>query len=603
MFRYVAFAWDASRPEVSAFAEQLGRTLQQQAGWSATLQRAGLLVLVHGETPGVNQAYALQGGQGVVLGKVFRRRDLVASPSADQQSDSITSREANRILAAGGQVLVDEFWGRYVAFLQAADGSTDVVRDPSGTLPCHLLRHEGLAIVFSWLEDVLQLLNDRAPWRWTPRVDQDAIANQLREGAITGRQACLEGLTHLIAGERLNLHSGARATLWDGTAFARSPLKCDIQEAADRLRDLVRACTATWARCCATILMRLSGGVDSSILLTCLAPTRVAADVIGLNYFSEGSNSDERHYARLVAMKVGRDLLEQQRDPGFRIERVLQVARMPDPMPYIGSMNAGTDARLAASYGARSMFTGGGGDSLFYEFPAWWPAADYFHNEGLNAGFVSAATDAARLGRLSVWRTIALALTRTRGPNIGEKTTTAHTALLAPDLRNKAAVPQRLLHPAVQQAAGLPLGKYMQTIALLHPIGYYDPFEQANAPETVNPLLSQPLVEYCLQLPTYQLIQGGRGRALARRAFAKDLPQQIVNRRSKGGMEDHAKAVLESNLDLIRELLLDGQLAARGLIDRPKVGELLSGRPTTLPSATSQIHSLVAIEAWLTRWV
>ncbi len=143
----------------------------------------------------------------------------------------------------------------------------------------------------------------------------------------------------------------------------------------------------------------------------------------------------------------------------------------------------------------------------------------------------------------------------------------------------------------------------MQTTALLYPIGYYDPFEQAAAPEIVNPLLSQPLMEYCLQLPTYLLIQGGRGRALARRAFADDLPAQVINRRSKGDMEEHVKAVLQSNLAFVRELLLDGQLAARGLIDRPKVEELLSGRPTTLSSAAGQIHSLVAIEAWLARWV
>lgn len=602
MFRYITLAWDASHEDVSAIAENLGRAWQRRVGWNVALQRPGLQVFVHGETPGVNQALPLQGGQGTVLGKVFRRRAATDHASSIARESKITATEADLIIGTAGQSLVDDFWGRYVAFVQTADGSTHAIRDPSGTLPCHLLRHRDVAIVFSWLEDVLLLLNEQAPQRWAPHVNMDAIAQQLLDGTMSGRNASLAGITHLIPGERVDLRSGAKTTLWSGVAFARSPLRCDAEEVARLLRERVQACVAAWASCYDTILMRLSGGVDSSILLSCLSPARTPADVIALNYHSEGANSDERQYARLVAMKVGRDLLEQQRDPGFRIERVLQMARLPDPAPYIGLMNAATDARVAASYGAPAMFTGGGGDSLFYEFSKWWPAADYLHIAGLNAGFVAAAMDSARLGRLSVWRTMVLALARTTGPSAAESPSIGYSALLTEDLREQHDASRRQIHPVVEQAEGLPLGKYMQTIALLYPIGYYDPFEQAAAPELVNPLLSQPLMEFCLQLPTYLLIQGGRGRALARRAFAGDLPPQVVNRRSKGGMEEHVKAVLQANLGFVRELLLDGELNARGFLDRHKLEELLSGRPTTLSNAASQIHSLVAIEAWLTRW-
>jgi len=602
MFRYIAIAWDASRADASSFAEHLGRACQDQAGWRVPLQRIGLQVLVRGESPGVNEARPLQGGQGIVLGQLFRQRDLEGTSSSSSKHLTFTSQEAARILNTGGQALIDEFWGRYVAFLPTSVASTCAIRDPSGTLPCHLLRHGGVAIVFSWLEDLLLLLDGRSPHPWRPAVDGEVIAEQLRAGAMTGRQACLEGVSHLIAGECLDLELGTRRLLWDGVALARSPVNDRIPEAARLLRDRVRACTRAWAACYDTLLMRLSGGIDSSILLSCLSPASSPTDVIGINYFSEGANSDERHYARLVARRVGRDLLEKERDRGFRIERVLEMARMPDPSPYIGWMNARTDASLAASYGAAAMFTGGGGDALFYEFPTWWPAADYFHNEGLNAGFVAAAMDGARLGRLSVWRTMVLALTRTRGPNAVENPATGYGDLLAGDLQSQPTELQRWAHPVRDAAEGLPLGKYMQTLALLYPIGYYDPFERDAAPELVNPLLSQPLMEYCLQLPTYVLAHGGRGRALARRAFADDLPPQVINRRSKGGMDEHVKAVLQTNLDVVRELLLDGQLSARGLIDRRRVEALLSGRPTTLASASSQIHSLVAVEAWLSRW-
>jgi asparagine synthase (glutamine-hydrolysing) len=165
----------------------------------------------------------------------------------------------------------------------------------------------------------------------------------------------------------------------------------------------------------------------------------------------------------------------------------------------------------------------------------------------------------------------------------------------APDLR-------RFVHPLHDALSQLSIGKFMQTAGLLYPLGYYDPFERESAPELVNPLLSQPVVELCLRLPTYLLSAGGRGRDLARRAFSGDLPAQIANRRSKGGMEEHIKSVLELNIGLVRELLLNGELNRLGLLDTSRLDTLLSGRPTAMSGAPAQLHGLVAIEAWLTRW-
>jgi len=569
MFRFIALAWDSSQTAASSAAAHLGQAWQERADWTPALVRPGLQVFTFGEKSGVNQASPLQGDQGIVLGKMFHRRDRDSVP---ERNVTITCKEAAGILSSCGRDLVNNFWGRYVAFLPTLSGTTCVLRDPSGTLPCYLIRHEGVSIVFSWLEDVLQMLGQHAP----RQVNWDALTAQLLRGALIGHETGLQGVIQVLPGELFDLHSETKALLWNATDFARSTARHDANEAAQLLRQSVQACTEAWASCYDTLLLRLSGGVDSSILLSCLAPGRTKADVISVNYHSEGSDSDERHYARLAAARVGRDLLERERDVGFRIDRILQIARMPDPVPYVGWMNAGTDARLAAAHGAPAMFTGAGGDSLFFEFPRWWPAADYLCKEGLNAGFAAAAMDAARLGKLSIWRTIALALKQRTGPSLQERNLMGHDALLALDISVGNDETNRFVHPAARDAGDLPIGKYMQTMALIYPLGYYDPFERASAPELVNPLLSQPLVELCLQLPTYLLTQGG--------------------------MEEHVKAVLLSNIDFAREVLLDGQLAARGLLDRKRLAELLSGRPTALAGPISQIHSLVAVEAWLSRW-
>jgi asparagine synthase (glutamine-hydrolysing) len=275
---------------------------------------------------------------------------------------------------------------------------------------------------------------------------------------------------------------------------------------------------------------------------------------------------------------------------------------MADPVPYIGWMNSGTDARFASAYAAPAMFTGAGGDALFFEIPMWWPAADYLRIRGLDAGFAAAALDAARLGKVSIWQAIAQAAQERVRPKLAARVPRGYEGLLSDGIQHEALDWRRFIHPALCEATDLPIGKYTQTVALMHPIGYYDPFEQDSAPELVNPLLSQPLIELCLRLPTYVLTQGGQGRALARQAFAPDLPQKIIQRRTKGGMESHIKTVLQANIDLVRSLLLDGELCRRGMLDRAKVEALLSGRPTALPGPISQIHAVAAIEAWLSRW-
>src|SRR5260221_11693945 len=201
--------------------------------------------------------------------------------------------------------------------------------------------------------------------------------------------------------------------------------------------------------------------------------------------------------------------------------------------------------------------------------------------------------DAARLGRVSVWNALAFAAGEQVWPRVvAGEVSSPSSGFFGEALRSRKLQQGRFVHPHLP-GARLPPGKHIQTASLMYPLGYYDPFEQARAPELVNPLLSQPLVELCLGLPTYLLTQGGYGRALARRAFAAALPARIATRRSKGGMEEHLKEVLNSNLDFARSVLIDGELVRRGLLDRAAVEEVLSGKPTTLPGSLGHIHAFI----------
>jgi len=598
MFRYVGLAWDSAVAEHAGAAQRLSLAFRSRPQWRPELVRPGLHVYTAGARQGANGAYLLPAERGVVLGKLFRRSDFDHPTSPDLD---LKPTEADKIQQTGGRALIEDFWGRYVAFLLDEAGAIGVLRDPSGALPCFRMHHEGVSIVFSWLEDVLDIL----PWVPIPKVNWTSLAAHILFVKLGGHETALEGVQQVLPGEAVPLapDTAPPVLLWNAAKVAREPMDIDRGKAAELLRRTVRSCARSWANCHDSILLRLSGGVDSSILLSCLDPDGTLAQVTCLNYHSPGADSDERQYARLAAQRARRPLLERERATHVRLDRMLDVARTPGPSNYVGRLGAaGMDAVFASELGASALFTGAGGDQLFFELRCCWPAADYLHVRRLDTGFWAAAMDAARLGRVSVWKSLRQAIADRVRPADPWQDAGRYLSLINADALPRPGERERFVHPALLPGHGLPVGKLNQTLQLLHPVDYYDPYDREAAPEAVDPLLSQPLIELCLRLPTYVLTHGGRGRALARQAFAADLPTEIANRRSKGGLEEHVQLVLQRNLDFARSLLLDGELVRRGILDRRRLEEALSGRHTTLAAHAFEIHVYIGIEAWLQRW-
>ncbi len=598
MFRYIAFAWHANSPSAAAASLRLGQAINAQPTWQQAFAGHGLQVFITGARRGVNEAVVLPDAAGVLLGKVFRRTDLGHEQPA---GFTPTREEARHIGRSGGQALIADYWGRYIAFLARDPAGTLILRDPSGALPCFHMQFAGVTIIFSWLEDVLTSL----PCIPAPSVDWQGLAEHILYRKIGGRGTALEGTRKLLPGEALAVEDGAvrPRLLWNAADIARQATSLTPAQAAPQLRATVRACARAWASCHARLLLRLSGGVDSSILLSCLDEDSTPATVICVNYHSAGPDSDERAYARLAAARAKRLLVERERDQGFRLEHALDVARTPEPSSYVGRAGIGRlDAALARQHHAEAVFTGGGGDQLFFELRGCWPAADYLHTRGLNAGFLAALLDAARLGRVSVWRALRLVLasrlTRTQPWDAAG----THLTLIDPGSLPRHGVRGKFLHPALRSGDHLPAGKARQAMQLLVPLDYYDPYQRESAPEMVNPLLSQPVIELCLRLPTYVLTHGGQGRGLARQAFAADLPVEIARRRTKGSMGNHLRLMLHRSSVLARSLLLEGELVHHGLLDRAKVEQAMSSMSTTSLAQHYEIHACLGIEAWLQRW-
>lgn len=599
MFRYIALCWDHRDGGADAAATRCCMSVRRQPSWSCVFASDGLQVYMTGARAGQNGALPLPGGRGIVLGRVFRRLDPDADAVAPQVV-SVSGAEAAALAQGHGAGLTDRLWGRYVAFLCCEDGPR-VLRDPTGALPCHRVTHQGADVVFSWLEDALALLPDLP----APTVDLQAVAVHLGHGRSSGPATGLTGVTRVLPGESAPIGPGPgrRASLaWDAGTFAREARRSDPHGLPARLRRTTRACVQAWASDGGPVLLRLSGGLDSSIVLSCLTPDDTTAPVTCVNHRSAGTDGDERAFARLAAAHAHRTLIERERDAGEPLETILGVALTPDPGGLVGRLGSGRlDAALAGAVGAHRVFTGAGGDQLFFALPCCWPLADHLHTRGVDSDLWRVALDTARLGRVSVWAAIGAALRERVRPGDPWPPARRPPALLCRDAWVAAPPRDRYLHPALALGHGLPVGKASQLMQLLQPIDYYDPLLRDAAPEVVHPLLSQPLVELCLATPIADLVRGGQGRALAREAFRGDLPDRIRGRRSKGGMGDHLARLLANNRDTARSLLLDGELARHGLLDRRTTAQRLAGQVPVADAARFELIQCLGVEAWMRR--
>src|SRR5688500_4410886 len=118
MFKYVALAWSEDSELEKATVEMLHRQMASNAlPWIVALDCPGLRVYCHGMRKGSSTVYPLPDGTGAILGTLFRRQAGSALPT-------LSIKDAQDLHASGGVNLVDQYWGRYVAFFRSAGSRT-----------------------------------------------------------------------------------------------------------------------------------------------------------------------------------------------------------------------------------------------------------------------------------------------------------------------------------------------------------------------------------------------------------------------------------------------------------------------------------------------
>ena len=162
--------------------------------------------------------------------------------------------------------------------------------------------------------------------------------------------------------------------------------------------------------------------------------------------------------------------------------------------------------------------------------------------------------------------------------------------------------PDSVLPDWVREPLGLPPAKFDQVSILMHMTQMRDVFFPDRPIETVHPLISQPLIELCLRLPTYLLSCQGRSRGLIRHAFRNVIPDEIRLRMNKGHASRYFTDRVTAYRGPIIEALMDGELARRGLIQRSDVESYVRREDYRVQESGSLLLAYYAIESWLQTW-
>jgi asparagine synthase (glutamine-hydrolysing) len=353
--------------------------------------------------------------------------------------------------------------------------------------------------------------------------------------------------------------------------------------------------------------MALSGGLDSSITLSCLADLHPQTRTSCLTQFVHGTDSDERPFARLAAAWAHCDLIEHSREdvPDLRTAQYRErLAWSPGlRIPSVDRIEADHALRV----GATAIFYGHGGDEIHCRNGFTRYVCDFIRANGFRRGLGELLLNAAFFEGITVWEVLARATygafrARRMDPMKELTRDIWETSLLHADVLSDLIARPNATTPYEDPGITLSPGRAWQLSLLCAQRNFASPFDQHGDPVRVSPLLSQPLIELCLRIPTWYQIADRRDRSLARRAFADDIAPDVRDRRDKGGAESVAAAIVERNRPFLREMLLDGVVARSGILNSARVEAALSESLSDIEVPSAPVFSAVGAEIWARAW-
>ncbi len=524
----------------------------------------------------------------VTIGRVFAR---------DATDGALPSVSSPPLLAhdheiALGKRMLKRSWGAYVALIRdpSRPGRLSVLRDPLGALDCLAWQSEGITFVASDLSPAIRVATDPPL-----ALDWDRIAALLAHPVDAGEALGFRDIKAVEPGVLTSFEGNRReeTILWSPADHCAGRVR---PEPADphRLERLIDDCTASWRGCYQTVLAEISGGLDSAIIVASVHKVAPSRSTLGVHFFASQPEGDERAFARSAAEALDVPLTVLSRETraisAAEIDAAAVWAR-----PAINAMDIHYDGALADQarlQGADAIFTGQGGDAVFFQMADAAVASDLAFERGRTREWLGVASRVAVWTQRSIWTVL--------GQLMWPRQSVIPPPRPVPFLRSTSS--RWSPHRWLAGTDDLTPAKRLQLWGLVNSRVYFGASLRTLAAEVVHPLMSQPVVEHLLAIPVIELTVGSRDRWLARQAFASRLPDKVVWRRGKGDLTAYYGRLVARSAPMLRTYLCDGLLASRGLIDTTALSQMLEPDQLARQDYYSEILTAALIEGWTRYW-
>ena len=448
-------------------------------------------------------------------------------------------------------------------------------------------------------------------------VSLERLDAYLALGYVPGTETAIDGISRLAPGCLLIAEGDEIRTERYWRLDARAAAPRDDADWLEAVRDGVRSAVRKRLVSDVPLGALLSGGIDSSIVVAVMAQES-SEPVRTFSVGFENRRYDERHYARLVSERYGTTHEELLLEPDAAALIPRLVAAYDEPF---GDSSA-LPTFLVCEHARRSVtvaLTGDGGDEIFGGYERYRAHALAEHLDRLPRFAAAAAARGIRLipSARTEPRSAAFRAARfldTAGLDPAERYGRL-MEMFPPGLRSDLWTDDAIAEIGALRSAGELLGppraRGIAGLQLIDVETYLpddllfkaDIASMAHSLELRAPFLDHHLAELALGMPDGLKLHGSRGKVALRRAFADDLPPEILERGKAGFGVPVAQWFREELRDMAADVLLDTSTRRRGQFRADAVERLLAEHTGGRADHGERIWSLLMLELWQRRYV
>lgn len=419
------------------------------------------------------------------------------------------------------------------------------------------------------------------------RPNMDALAQFFALNYIPQPSTIFEGIRHLSPGHMAEIDTGSGMTIrryWDLADVAPEP-DMTVAEAKAGLLRLLDDATRIRMRSDAPFGAFLSGGLDSSSVVGFMSlyqPENLRTFSIGF----DDQRFDETVYAQMAARRFG--TLHQTQILSYDVSHLWPrfIWHCDQPHGDVSFMPMDCVSALATK-DVKMVLTGDGGDELFAGYEKYLEMFPNGETGHLEAGWED------QFVRQS-----------------GLLTESQATTLLRGDLRAAylGGNPHAALSDEIRRAEGHdPINKvlFAETLTLLPGNNLVKPdrMAMANSLEVRSPFLDYRMAEFAFQVPGAMKLAGGETKAIYKQAVEPMLGRELTYRRKQMFTVPVGEWFRQSLAGYCREMLLDGRLEGRGIVDTTMVHTMLQDHIAGAANHTRILRALISVEIWFRLFV